>query len=335
MDDLAEDLRQVFAEEAEHAPPGLSLLATTHARYRRRSRRQVVGRGGVIVAAAVAATALGASLLASPAGTMTAAGQATPTQSTATPTSTPTQGGLRFVPATSQPTVSFPFSPTFVPAGLPKAAVFRVDIGDYLGHHGQANDRHWIHVQQHAGPPDLTKVPLLPPGAKPQNVTVRGRAGKLVTSSSNGTPLFYLYWSEQGSTWLSVEALGVSRTDVIHYADGLQAKELAHTEAFHFGLLPTGMHIRESLHWSEVLAGASASDPEIGVAVNLSGQLPNTGEAVRVGSHNGRLTSGGENLELQVQIGPSVILVVILPPDTSKTDAIAFAAAITVNLSVL
>jgi len=65
MDDLAEDLRQVFAEEAEHAPPGLSLLATTHARYRRRSRRQVVGRGGVIVAAAVAATALGASLLAS------------------------------------------------------------------------------------------------------------------------------------------------------------------------------------------------------------------------------------------------------------------------------
>jgi hypothetical protein len=312
----------------------VELLAVT----KLRSRQRLVRRRAAV--AGVAALTVGAAASAAPVLLRAGAHPRSPQPGTAVTSSpavtagpTPTAAALRLVPVTVQPTVSFPYSPTFVPTGLPKAAVLRTS-SDLVMHMRQTDDSRWLKLEQHSVQPKLADVAGL---ASPtsQSVQVRGHSGTLVTGHG-GAAVSYLYWQEKPGVWLSITSVGVSRADVLRYAEGLRATTLSGTEAIRFALLPADMVVHESLHWSMTFSPAGArptDDPPVGVAVSKQGDLPGAGATpVNVGTRKGYLVTQDGGRSLIVDLGGGATLEVIAG-GLSDADLVRFASGITVDLS--
>lgn len=334
---IEEELRGTLAEWAETAPTGVELLAATKVRSRQRLVRRRVAVAGVAVltvgasGAAVPLLMRGSVHGHSPQAGSQAASRTLPTPPASAP---PSAVGVVLVSVKGgQPTVTFPYTPTFIPTGLPRGAVLRTN-SDLLMHMRQLDNSHWLKVEVHASQPSTSDVPgLTAPTSQP--VQVRGQNGVIVTGHGSGASTF-LYWQEKPGTWLSITSVGVSRTDLLQYAEGLRATPLSHTEAIHFALLPYGMVIHESLHWSMTFSPADApasADPPVGVAVSKRGDLPGPGATpVTVGKHKGYLVTQDGSRSLIVDLGGGSTMEVIAG-GLSDTDLVAFGAGITVDLS--
>jgi len=337
MASIADELRRLLADQAESAPPGTELLTVTKARSRRRTvRRRATVAGLAALAVAATSTALPALLR----GSGPAAPQPVAAPQSAGPSisPSPTATAILFAPATVQPTVSFPYRPTYTPPGLPAANVLRTQT-DFLMHMRQTDDSHWLKTEVHTTQPVVNGISGLEQSTT-QAQQVRGKAGTLATAA--GTPqTLYLFWPEKPGLWLSVQAVGVSRADVLRYAEGLREQPLSGTEAIRFALVPVGMRIHESLHTSMTFARPGATnldgnEPAIGVLVNKVGQLPSTGGTqVQVGAHRGYLLPGdGGTRQVVVDLGGGSTLEVTAG-GCSDTDLVRFAAGITVDLTNL
>jgi len=332
MHDIADELRRVLADRALEAPPGLELPSAAKDRARRRATRNRVTYAGLATLAVV----IGASAV--PMLLHDNRPQQHPGGSPATtgpPTTSPASAcAVQFASATTQPTVSFPYTPTFVPTGLPPASVLRT-YADFIMHARQLDDGVWLKVERHDAAPVLADVPGLST-APPQSVRIRGHAGKLATGDGQ---TIYVYWQETSDTWLSIHSVGVSREDVLRYADGLQATPLSGTEAYHFDLVPVDMDLHESLHYSMTFAPSSATpattEPLIGVTVDKAGttQPPPGSTAVQVGSNPGHLSTqdGGRNVLVDLPGGAK--MEVSVPIGCADADLVSFAAGITVDLN--
>ena len=335
MHDIADELRQVLADRAQDAPPGLELSAGAKQRARRRATRHRVAYTGLAAFAVVVGASAIPVLLHDNRTQVHPGGSPATTGPPVTPTASPAPAcAVRFASATGQPTVSFPYRPTFVPAGLAPASVLRT-YADFIMHARQLDDGVWLKVERHDSAPVLADVPGLST-APPQSVRIRGHAGKLATGDGE---TIYVYWQETPDTWLSINSVGVSRADVLRYADGLRAETLSGTEAYHFVLVPVDMDLHESLHYSMTFAPTSATpetaEPLIGVTVDKAGttQPPPGSTPVQVGALTGHISTqdGGRNVLVDLPGGAK--LEVIVPAGCADADLIAFAAGITVDLN--
>jgi hypothetical protein len=253
--------------------------------------------------------------------------------SSATPTRTPTASPeptttlLELVAVTTQPTVTFPYSPTFVPDGLPGPAVLRTEV-DAIHHSRQLQEDHYLRVEIHSSkpsPPDALGK------AKPQSIQVRGRTGTILVGRGSAAMIF-LYWQEKPDQWLSVTSQQVSKADVVTYANGLRERTLTGTEAFHFTLLPADMVIHESLHYSMTFSvGDQAGEPVLGVLVSKQSQMPADCTPVRVGRHNGCFKTEEGSTSVVVDLGHRTTFQVGGP--LSNEDLVRLAAGTTVDLN--
>jgi hypothetical protein len=331
--DLENEVRTLLAEQAESAPIGIQLLAAV----KQRSRHKAISRRAGVVG--LAAIAVVGSALAAPAvlrappqpgtqvGGPPSGGPPSPTQSSAAPSS------LRLDPVTTQPTVTFPYSPTFVPTGFPPATVTRTSA-DFLMHARQQDNENLIRVGLAASQPSFAGLPGLD-GAAVESVTVRGHSGSLAAGSGS-SPGRFLFWQEKPGEWLDVYTQGVSRADLLRYAEGLRPTPLQNTEAFQFALLPPGLVVHESLHYSMTFSPADAkadADPIGGVAVIVGDSSPLTGTPVQVGDHTGYLRNAdGGGRELVVDLGNHNTLSVVFA-GLIDADLVRFGAGITVDLT--
>jgi len=331
MGHIGDELRQLMADRADAAPTGVGLLAATKHRSRRRLVRRrvaVAGLAGLAVAASGTTLPVVLGALDQPAGPPPAAPAApntsasTATRPSSPPSTRPPAAPIRFTPATTQPTVTFPYSPTFVPPGVPKASVFRTS-SDRLIHRRQLDDSHWISVELLQSRPAASGTT--------QAVQVRGHAGTVETSGDGVTALV---WPEKPGVWLCISSVGVSRTDLVRYANGLRELQLSGTEALHFTLVPEGMVVHETLHWNMTWARAGSPDnePEIGVVVNLGAVASHDGTQVPVGNRVGYLVANDDGKQLIVDLGGAT-LEVLASNGCSDADLLAFAAGITVDLA--
>jgi hypothetical protein len=239
---------------------------------------------------------------------------------------------VQFAPATSQPTVSFPYRPTFVPPGVPPASVFRT-YSDFIAHARQLDAGVPLAVHRYDAAPILAEVDGMET-ATPQPVQVHGHAGQIAIAGD----IIFVYWKETADTWLGVHSEGVSRTDVLRYADGLQATPLTGTEAYHFDLVPVDMDLHESLHWSMTFApsgAGSSAEPLIGVTVDKAGttEPPPGSTPVQVGPYQGHLSTQDGGRDVLVDLPGGAKMDVIVPEGCADADLIAFAAGITVDLN--
>ena len=130
---------------------------------------------------------------------------------------------------------------------------------------------------------------------------------------------------------MEIYAQGVSRADLLRYAEGLRQVPLHNTEAFHYALLPPGLVIHESLHYNATFSPADApadADPIGGLVIALDDQSPPTGTRVQVGDHTGYL----RGRELVVDLGNHTTLSITFA-GLSDTDLVRFGAGVTVDLS--
>jgi hypothetical protein len=230
---------------------------------------------------------------------------------------------------TTQPTVTFPYTPTFVPAHFPAATVIRTE-SDFLLHARQADDSKLIRVGVGATQPTLASAPGLDK-AKLNPVTVRGHAGKLASRGGRQ----FLFWQEKPGEWLGIFSVGVTRGGLLQYAEGLQHRTLKNTEALRYSLLPPGLVIHESLHYNATFSPAGAppdADPIGGAMVMLNDSAPHTGTRVKVGTHTGHLSTTDGSRQLVVDLGNHTTLTVGFG-GLDDADLIRFAAGITVDLS--
>jgi hypothetical protein len=331
--DLENDVRTLLADQAQSAPSGVRLLTAVRKRSRRMAIARRAGVGG-LVAIAVAASAVavpmalrGLAQHSNQVGSAPSGGLPSPS-----PSSTE-QASLRLEPVTTQPTVTFPYSPTFVPTGFPPATVIRTR-SDFLMHARQQDNNKLIRVGIDASKPSFAGLPGLD-GAKLESVTVRGHAGTIATGRGSN-PGRFLFWQEKPGQWVEIYTAGVSRTDLLRYAEGLRQVPLRNTEAFHYALLPPGLVIHESLHYNTTFSPADApkdADPIGGLVVILDDQSPLTGTRVQVGDHSGYLrTSDDGGRELVVDLGHHTTLSISFA-GLNDTDLVRFAAGVTVDLS--
>ncbi len=331
MWNLENEVRSLLTDTAESAPSGVQLLTAV----KQRSRHKVIVRrasvtGLVAITVGVTAAAVPVALR----GSAAHLGQVGGTSSgPPAPSPSPTASGtLQLEPVTSQPTVTFPYHPTFVPAGLPPATVIRT-ASDFLMHSRQLDDSKLIRVGVGTAKPSLADAPNLA-GAKLQPVTVRGHAGSIAAGSGRN-PARFLFWQEKPGQWLNIYSVGVGRSDLLRYAEGLREGTLKNTEAFRYALLPPGMVIHESLHYNATFSPEGAApdaDPIGGLVVTLNNTDPPTGTRVQVGNHTGYLNTADGGRELLVDLGNHVIFSVGFA-GLSDADLIRFAAGITVDLS--
>ena len=329
---LENEVRTLLADQAESAPAGVELLTAVKQRSRRKAIARRAGVVGLVAIAVAGSAVAGPTVLRGTAQHGTQAGGApsegppSPSQSPAAPSS------LRLEPVTTQPTVTFPFSPSFVPAGFPPATVIRTSA-DFLMHERQQDDK-LIRVRLDVSQPSFAELPDLD-GATVAPVTVRGHAGSLATGTGSD-PGRFLFWQEKPGQWLDIYAQGVSRSDLLHYAEGLHQVPLTNTEAFRYALLPPGLVIHESLHYNTTFSPADApadADPIAGVVVDLNDQSPLTGTRVQVGDHTGYLrTADGGGRELVVDLGNNTTLSITFA-GLSDEDLVRFAAGVTVDLT--
>jgi len=233
----------------------------------------------------------------------------------------------------AQPTVTFPYSPTFVPSGFPPATVIRTNA-DFLMHARQQDNNKLIRVGLYASEPSFAGLPGLD-GAQLESVTVRGHSGSLAAGSGSDAGRF-LFWLEKPGQWVAIYAQGVSRADLLRYAEGLRQVPMSNTEAFRYALLPPGLVIHESLHYNTTFSPADArgdADPIAGLVVDLNDRSPLTGTRVQVGDHTGYLrTSDGGGRELVVDLGNHTTLSITFA-GLNDTDLVRFGAGVTVDLS--
>ena len=330
---LENDVRALLIDQAESAPTGATLLTAVKQRSRRKTIARRAGVSGLVAIAVVGSATAGPMVLGGPGqpgnqvGGPPTTGRPSPSQSSATPSS------LRLEPVTTQPTVTFPFSPTFVPAGFPPATVIRTSA-DFLTHARQQDDGKRIRVGIDASTPSFDGLPGLD-GANLEPVTVRGNAASLAIGRGSD-PGRFLFWQESPGQWVEIYAQGVSRVDLLRYAEGLRQVPLRNTEAFRYALLPPGLVIHESLHYNATFSPADApadADPIAGLVVALNDQSPPTGTRVQVGDHTGYLrTSDGGGRELVVDLGNHTTLSITFA-GLSDTDLVRFGAGVTVDLS--
>jgi hypothetical protein len=330
---LENEVRTLLAHQAKSAPDGVQLLTAV----RQRSRHKTIARrAGVVglIAVAVVGSAIGGPMYlrgsAQPAthvGSPSSGGRPSPSQSSSAPSS------LRLEPVTTQPTVTFPYSPTFVPTGFPPATVIRTNK-DFLMHMRQRDNAKLIRVGLDPSRPSFAGLPGLD-GATVEAVTVRGHAGSLATGRGTN-PGRFLVWPEKPGQWVEIYAQGVSRADLLHYAQGLRQVPLRNTEAFRYALLPPGLVIHESLHYNATFSPADApagADPIGGLVVTLDDQGSLTGTQVQVGSHTGYLrTADDGSRELVVDLGGQATLSITFA-GLSDADLVRFGAGVTVDLS--
>jgi hypothetical protein len=342
MPDIDEELRSLLADRANRAPTAVALLAGTKARSRQRlvrRRAALSGLTAVAVGASVTATPVLVSAVQGPrVGPDIGAPSATWTPSAPqTPTSgSPPAGGAQcsLEAVTRQPTVTFPFRPTVTPPGAPEAAVFSTNRV-YLSHRRMIDDAIWISVDQRdRAPVPSDGAPNWAPSVA--SVQVRNRTATLASGESESGALLYLFWQEKPGLWLTVTAVGVDRTNLLRYADGLREEPLSDTEAYRFALLPAGLTIVESLHWSMVLGwlvdGQRNTDrPEFGVTVTSEYQPGPQAQPVRVGDLDGYLMTEGGARSVYVKRG-EWWLQVIAPSLCTDADTVRMAAGITVDV---
>ncbi len=331
MWNLETEVRTLLASQAESAPSGVELL--TEVKHRSRHKR-IVRRAGI---AGLVAIAVLASVGAVPAflrgsahssiqvGALPSASSPPPSSSSTAPTT------LQLEPVISQPTVTFPYHPTFVPAGFPPATVIRTR-SDFLLHARQLDNSKLIRVGVGATKPSLADAPNLA-GAKLQPVTVRGHAGS-IAAGGGSNPARFLFWQEKPGVWVNIYSTGVGRSDLLRYAEGLRQGTLQNTEAFRYTLLPPGLVIHESLHYNTTFSPTGAppdAEPIGGLVVTLNSPTP-TGTPVQVGNHTGYFDTADGGRELLVDLGHHVVLSVGFA-GLSDADLIRFAAGVTVDLS--
>jgi hypothetical protein len=329
MEDIKAQLRQVLAQRAEAAPAAVDLGAASRARARRhRFRRRAVaaclGIAGVF-ALVVGVTTVPALLRGS--------GPVTHPGGSPSPSATLDGPRIRYAPATAQPTLTFPYTPGFVPDGLPPAGVRRTQT-TFLMHQRQREDDRFIKVEVLAAAP--TEPPPGLEGAAGQSVPVRGHTGTLTATTDTTGPI-QLTWPEKAGQWLNVQSVGVTRADLLRYANELRAQAISGTEAFHFTILPVGLDtIYETIHWNLTLVAPGATSPDTGPVVSLVVTLeappPTFGTPVQVGPHAGRIESGRDGLRLAIELGNGAVLEVYSSPGSTEADLVSFGAGITVDL---
>jgi hypothetical protein len=330
---LENEVRTLLADQAESAPTGAQLLTAVKRRSRRKAIARRAGVVGLVAIAVVGSAVAGPMVLrgqshhGTQVGSGPSGGPPSPSQSSSAPSS------LQLEPVTTQPTVTFPYSPTFVPAGFPPATVIR-SSALFLMHARQQDNNMLIRVGMDDREPSFTGLSDLD-GATVAPVTVRGHAGSLATGNGSG-PGRFLFWEEKPGQWVEIYARGVSRSDLLSYAEGLRPVPLTNTEAFHYALLPPGLVIHESLHYNATFSPANAppdADPIGGLVVALDDPSPLTGTPVRVGDHTGYLrTPDGGGRELVVDLGNHATLTIFFA-GLSDQDLIRFGAGVTVDLS--
>jgi hypothetical protein len=341
MGNIADELRVLFADRADDAPPGLELLAAAKARSRRHLiRRRAAVAGVVAVAVGASAATVPLLLQRQPAGRPIDVGappvQASSAKVNPSPSSQPPSSAapIQFATATTQPTVAFPYTPGYTPPGLAKAAVLRTQT-DFIMHARQTDDSKYLKLEIHNSEPTLDNIDGVSPASK-QSVRVRNRTGTIASGDAS-----YLYWLEKPGQWLSVQSIGVSRADVLKYAENVRAQTLSGTEPFHFTLLPVGMEVHESLHYNMTFAPIGSGrdgEPVIGLVVTKNSPATPGGTAVQVGTHHGYLVDdsghqllGGNGHELIIDLGSDASMTV--DGNCTDSDLVRFAAGITVDLN--
>ncbi len=331
MRNLENDLRTLLADEAESAPTEVQLLTAVKQRSRHKA---IARRAGVVGLVAITVGAIAVAVPAVLSGSAQHSRQLGVSSSASPPSrlSSTAPATLQLEPVANQPTVTFPYHPTFVPAGFPPATVIRTQ-SDFLLHARQLDNSKLIRVGVDATKPSLADAPNLA-GAKLQPVTVRGHTGSIATGGGPN-PARLLFWPEKPGLWLDIYSVGVSRSDLLRYAEGLRQGTLKNTEAFRYALLPPSLVIHESLHYNTTFSPADAppdADPIGGLVVTLDNPTPPTGTRVQVGNHTGYLNTADGGRELLVDLGQHAILSVTFA-GLSDADLIRFAAGVTVDLS--
>src|SRR6185369_8704154 len=158
--DLENDVRALLIDQAESAPTGTTLLTMVKQRSRRKAIARRAGVSGLVAIAVVgSAVAVPVTLGGSGRPGLQVGGPPTGSRPAPSPSSA-APASLQLEPVTTQPTVTFPFSPTFVPAGFPAATVIRTSA-DFLMHARQQDDGHRIRVGLDVSKPSFDGLPGL------------------------------------------------------------------------------------------------------------------------------------------------------------------------------
>jgi hypothetical protein len=311
--DLEDRVTAVLYAEAGAAPAVGELLAGVHARARVRTRRRIAMTGSVAVLAVVA----GATVLSS------AAGRSTDTLRPPTQFAHPKGAGTDPLVAGAAPTLQFPYSPGWLPAGL--ATTPRLMLGD-SGLSAMWSD---------ATPGQDGELPGVELWSADRDVSLRGDGVTRRSTTFAGQPavlastqgLVALGWQESPGSWRVVDVYNrfASEATARHVASALVEQPVVGTSPYTMTLVPRDSVLARwtSYGWFTFVAkdelatwhDAAAPNAVLVTARRRSDAPAGAGEAVTVQGHRGWLSADARGAwTLTIELSSETVLVINTPP---------------------
>ena len=178
-------------------------------------------------------------------------------------------------------------------------------------------------------------VTLVVTGQRPQFATaagqvsevsqrVRGHVATLRRVAVSPAAQITVYWQESATQWVQLQTDDTfTDTEVLRFAEGLVAANVAVVAPFRVDRAPTGMVVESQTPWLMAFRPAQAAAGSVpAVTCTLVSARPLVGQSVAVGADRGTVTHSGSGVTLAVLLASwQMTLLVEVPAKQTVADA--------------